>query len=146
MEMSNRVRVEPVVPFRFGGHVALDFVNTVDSRTRPSERDYIDTFQRLIAWSRQVCLIQPAHIRNLLDAPPTIAVAAHREALALRDSLHHVFGAVIDDGVPPRDDMLALNLLLGPARGKQVLTRSAGKFHWSWTRDEDARTPALLVA
>jgi predicted RNA-binding Zn ribbon-like protein len=144
--MSNRVQIDQAVPFRFGGHDALDFVNTVDSRVRPVERDYIDTFEKLVAWSRQVGLIDTSKVRGLTATPPRIAAAAHREALALRDSLLQVFGAVIDDDSPRRSDMLALNVLLAEARSKQVLTPRAGKFGWSWAGDVDARTPTLLIA
>lgn len=144
--MSNRAHTDPVVPFRFGGHDALDFVNTVDTRARPFERDYIDTFEKLVAWSGQGGLIEASSVRSLIATPARIAAAAHREALALRESLFRVFGAIIDDGAPSRGDMLALNVLFGEARGRQVLTRSAGKFSWSWAGDVDARTPALLVA
>ena len=98
--MSNRAHIEPAVPFRFGGHDALDFVNTVDSWVRPFERDYIETFEKLVAWSWQVGLIDASKVRSLIATPPRIAAAAHREALALRDSLLHVFGAIIDDEAP----------------------------------------------
>jgi predicted RNA-binding Zn ribbon-like protein len=144
--MSNRAHIEPAVPFRCGGHDALDFVNTVDSWVQPFERDYIGTFEKLVAWSRQVGLIEASNLRSLIATPPRIAAAAHREALTLRDSLLHIFGAVIDGGSPRRSDMLALNALLGEARGKQAFTRSADRFSWSWASDVDARTPTLLVA
>lgn len=144
--MSNRAPIEAAVPFRFGGHDALDFVNTVDSWVRPFERDYIETFEKLVAWSWQVGLIEAANVRSLIATPTRIAAAAHREARALREALLHVFGAIIDDEAPRRGDMLALNVLLGEARGRQVLTRSAGKFSWSWAGAVDARTPTLLVA
>ena len=144
--MSNRARIEPAVPFRFGGHDALDFVNTVDSWMRPFERDYIETFEQLVAWSRQVGLIEAAKARSLLGTTPRFAAVAHREALALRDLLLRIFGAVIDDDTPRRSDMLTLNRLLAEARRQQVLTPSAGKFGWTWAGEVDPRTPTLLIA
>jgi predicted RNA-binding Zn ribbon-like protein len=144
--MSNRAHIEPAVPFRFGGHDALDFVNTVNTWVRPFERDYIETFGKLIAWSWQVGLIDASKVPSLSETPPRIAAAAHREALTLRGSLLQIFGAVIDGGVPRRADMLALNALLAEARSKQVLTPGAGEFGWVWAGDVDARTPTLLIA
>jgi predicted RNA-binding Zn ribbon-like protein len=144
--MPNRAHTDQAVPFRFGGHDALDFVNTVDSWVRPFERDYIETFEELIAWSRQVGLIDASKVRGLIATPRRVAAAVHREALALRDSLLRIFDAVIDDDSPRRSDMLALNALLAEARSKQVLTPRARKFGWSWAGDVDARTPTLLIA
>jgi hypothetical protein len=64
--VSRAVRSTPtevVVPFRFGGHLDLDFVNTVDSWIRPVTRDYLATFPERIGWSRQWsdqdCSVQP---------------------------------------------------------------------------------------
>jgi predicted RNA-binding Zn ribbon-like protein len=136
-----------IVPFRFGGHTALDFVNTVDSWVKPVTRDYIDNFAKLVGWTRQVGLIDDKCARRLVrDSSPKRATIVHGEAIELRRVLLRSFDAVIDGSPPLKGDIAMLNALLKEAREKQKLVPLSGKFDWVWTSPLDARAPILLIA
>ena len=138
---------ETVVPFRFGGHVALDFVNTVDSWVRPVTRDYIDTFAKLVGWTCQVGLIDTGRAQLILrENESDRAKTGHGETLILRSVLERIFGAVINDGSISETDMQLLNALLIKARQNQHLAYRAGSFEWIWNGALDASSPILLIA
>lgn len=139
--------IATAVPFRFGGHVALDFVNTVDSWVRPPTRHYIESFAKLIGWSVQVGLIEDAAAAMLLETvAPKHAKAAHLEALALRDALFRTFRAIIDEVPVAEQDFDQLNALLAEGRARQRFKPKDTSFYWEWEGPLDARSPTLLVA
>jgi predicted RNA-binding Zn ribbon-like protein len=138
---------QSIVPFRFGGHDALDFVNTVDSWVRPITRDYIDNFAKLVGWTRQVGLIDDESAERLVRRSSSKrATVAHCEAIEVRRVLLRAFGAIIDGTSPHNSDIATLNALLKEVRGKQDFVALSGKFDWVWTSPLDARTPILRVA
>jgi predicted RNA-binding Zn ribbon-like protein len=137
---------DAVVPFRLGGHAALDFVNTLDSWSRPATRDYLGSFEKLVRWSREGGFIGAKDADRLLEQPARTRRAAESEALRLRASLERIFGAVIEGASPARDDLEVLNRLLREARGKQELVGSDGIFEWRWSADPVSPSPALRVA
>ena len=138
---------QPIVPFRFGGHVALDFVDTVDSWVRPVTRDYIDSFAKLLGWTRQVGLIDEESAEGLVGRiSPKRATAALGEAIEFRRVLLCAFGAIIDGSPQDNDGTAMLNALLKEARDKQDFVACPGSFKWVWASPLDVRTPILRIA
>lgn len=140
--------MQPAVAFRLGGHVALDFVNTVDAWSRPATRDDLATFERLAAWTAQVRLLTEAEAERLAALPAPATDNAHVEALGLRVLLLRLLGAVIDGRPTASEDVDALNALLAEARAGQRLADRGeeGRFGWRWAAPVGPRTPAMLVA
>jgi predicted RNA-binding Zn ribbon-like protein len=91
------VRPLPVV----GGHLALDFANTVDDPLGPQRWDHVADYPALLYWAVQRDLARPA-LRTLAADRPEEAAAVVRRAAALRDAVNDVFGAVV--GGHPVDD------------------------------------------
>ncbi len=82
-----------------GGHVALDFANTVDDPLGPARHDHLDSYGGLVAWARRVDIVDRAgalSLAALAEDRPRQAASVLRRADALRDALNDVFGAVID--------------------------------------------------
>jgi predicted RNA-binding Zn ribbon-like protein len=93
--VSGQPRELPIV----GGHLALDFANTVDDPLGPARHDHVGTYPDLIRWSSRVELLQHDQVDRLLSAaaqaPRAEQTALHR-AHQLRLVLNDLFGAVAD--------------------------------------------------
>ena len=88
-----------------GGHLALDFANTVDDPEGTERYDHAGTYPELIGWSARIGILRPDQADALLasaKAHPRSAFAALRRAHALRHTLIDCFTeiAVINAGGP----------------------------------------------
>ena len=93
------IRELPIV----GGHLALDFANTVDDPLGPRRYDHLAVYPELLTWSVRVESIPPAAADALARTArdrPRAADAAVRRAAALRDALNATFGALADTADP----------------------------------------------
>src|SRR5262245_38905844 len=99
-----------------GGHLALDYVNTVDWRDDPTRRkDRLATFEDLLAWARAARLLGAAEARALAiavrhDAPR--AMRSLRRARLLREVLARVLMASGSSTRPAARDIRLLNAFL----------------------------------
>ena len=78
-----------------GGHLALDFANTVDDPLGPQRWDHVADYPALLHWAVGRGLVSPA-LRAVAEARPGEAGAVVCRAAALRDALNDTFGAVVD--------------------------------------------------
>jgi hypothetical protein len=86
-----------------GGHLALDFANTVDDPEGPERYDHAGTYPELVGWSTRIGVLTPDQAAALLvaaDEHPRATSAALRRAHALRRILIDIFTeiAVINSG------------------------------------------------
>ncbi|HVN03613.1 MAG TPA: ABATE domain-containing protein [Bryobacteraceae bacterium] len=135
-------------PFQLvAGHVALDFVNTLDNRYDPERRiDLLPSYARFIAFVRQSGILTAPQARRLVRAaPPAAARAAHHRAIELRETLHSLFRAVREGRRPHRESLNTLNRVLAEA----ALARGidCGNGHFRWAGPDPAATPSapLLI-
>lgn len=138
------------VPFFFGGRLCLDFVNTVNSRSRPATRDYLPDWAAVLGWCRQTSLFEPsliAHLEKESADHPVRAAEAHARALGLRDALYGLFRALIDGAQAPAAELAALDEVLRAARQRQVLVETERGFGWRWDAARlDLMAPLHAVA
>ena len=85
-------------PFRLvGGHVAADFVNTVNWEARGLDRDRFGDYGRVVEWAVAAGVIDRPTAERLgaaARARPGDAVAAYEAARWLREVLHRLLTAV----------------------------------------------------
>jgi predicted RNA-binding Zn ribbon-like protein len=119
-----------------GGHLALDFANTVDDPLGPTRHDHAATYADLIRWSLRVGTLdeqRAAQLRRAAEQAPEAAEGALRRAHELRDVLNDLFGAVADGG----DDIPARWTRLRPFAADAVaaadLDSGPGPRRWSWS-------------
>ncbi|EKF19240.1 hypothetical protein NA2_08921 [Nitratireductor pacificus pht-3B] len=136
------------VPFFFGGRLCLDFINTVNSLSRPATRDYLPDYAALLGWCRQKALFGTQFIAHLeANAGSTRAAEAHARAMALREALYRVFRSVIEAIPAPADQLAHLDAVLREARRRQVLVQEGGGFVWRWDAAQlDFLAPLHAVA
>ena len=118
-----------------GGALCLDFANTVSTRIKAEQREYLTNYRELVAWSQHTQLLTMDGAQSLLHTAsqhPDRAAAVLEQAIALRETLYRVFAAVAHDREPQDSDLVALNAALQQALSRLKLQPSAGGFEWSW--------------
>jgi predicted RNA-binding Zn ribbon-like protein len=90
VQVANFPRELPIV----GGHLALDFANTIDDPEGPQRYDHAGTYAELVGWSARIGILRPDQADVLLaaaDEHPLISSIAARRAHALRQLLIDIF-------------------------------------------------------
>jgi predicted RNA-binding Zn ribbon-like protein len=80
-----------------GGHLALNFANTVDDPEGPERYDHAGTYPELIGWSARIGILGPDQADELLNTArkqPRAASAALRRAHELRRLLNEIFSDI----------------------------------------------------
>jgi len=131
---------EPVYEFT-GGHLCLDFTNTVGGSRRAQPKERLTSYQDLIAWGRQGGVLteqEARELRQLAARRPADAAAALEAAVALRETIYRIFLNVNEGRAPEPDDLSAMNAALcAESSHVQVKVRPGG-FAWAWCDDGKA--------
>jgi len=105
-------RSQPDYAFDFcGGHVALDFTNTIGSRAGDQD-EHLRTYGDVVAWAEARGLVaktEAARLRRAAAAAPDDARAACRRAVKLREAIYRVFERRASRKPPAADDLATLN-------------------------------------
>ena len=93
-------------PFEYtGGHVAIDFVDTVNGRHRENPHNLFSDYSRLLQWSEESGTLPRKlveQLRKLAADEPARAQSVLRQAIHLREALYEIFTAiVVRSSVPP---------------------------------------------
>lgn len=150
METTRAVRGQPRELPIVGGHLALDFANTVDDPLGPARHDHAATYPDLIRWASRVELLDQHQVDRLLgaaDKAPRAGRAALRRAHQLRLVLNDLFGVVADQGTDMAAQWQRLRPFvttafasagLAPA-GEADLDRGAAirQQRWAWPQGEE---------
>ena len=103
METTSRTTGVPRELPIVGGHLALDFANTVDDPAGAERYDHAGSFPELVGWSVRIGILQPDEAATLLASSadhPRARSAALKRAHALRSILIETFStaAMINSG------------------------------------------------
>ena len=139
------VRELPIV----GGHLALDFANTVDNPLGPTRHDHLADYEDLVIWSLRVAVVsadQARRLRRRAARRRPEAAAAMRHAHGLRDILNDVFGAVADGTGDPASHWPRLRPYVTEAGAMVMLHTGNDPYQWSWPASDDLTAPLRPVA
>jgi predicted RNA-binding Zn ribbon-like protein len=104
------------------GHVALDFVNTLDYRYDPDRLiDLLPSYERFLTFCRQSEVISTPQTRKLLDGLRELdSQRIHREVIELREALYFLILSAVHGRSPDESHLRTLNRFLSeaPAVGK----------------------------
>lgn len=124
-------RSQPHYRFDFcGGHVAIDFTNTVGDRGADPE-EHLNTFGDIVAWAeaREVLTRRAAAtLRRRAASDPDGASRAHRRALEFREALYRVLRAAAAKRRPSAGDLDALNAYVSATFEGAALSLSGARF------------------
>jgi predicted RNA-binding Zn ribbon-like protein len=141
--LPTEVRELPIL----GGHLALDFANTVDDPLGPRRWDHIARYPGLIVWCERIGMLDPSAAAALVrgaEADPARAADAARQAAVLRDALNETFGAVVDRR-PTADGWAKLQPFLVDAVSHATVSPGAAP-HWDFDELESVLWPVAEAA
>jgi predicted RNA-binding Zn ribbon-like protein len=123
-------RSEPDYRFDFcGGHVAVDFTNTVGSRGDRRE-DHLNTYGDLLAWAEARQVISKHHaaaLKRTAASDPDAARAALARAVTLREAIYAALMQVIEKGKPDGRTLAILNEFVAETFMSAQLTVTGGR-------------------
>jgi predicted RNA-binding Zn ribbon-like protein len=119
----------PITAIRLdGGRACLDFVNTIHDRYAAEVEDYLQQPQRFIEWCARAGVLSPDDgVRAPLAGHKRAALM--REVATLRDHLHALFAARIDNRPPPPGVVRSVDSWVHRAWASQSLGVD-GRLHW----------------
>jgi predicted RNA-binding Zn ribbon-like protein len=141
--IQQRPRELPIV----GGHLALDFANTVDDPLGPARHDHVASYPDLIGWAVRSCAIDSKTAATLLASAvddPAAAAAALESAHRLRDVLNDIFGAVVDHETGALEHWTELRRFAASAVARSTLDGTDRKT-LRWIRNGDTEDLALVL-
>lgn len=142
--VHRRLPPRPISDIRLdGGRLSLDFINTIHNRYAAEVEDYLPEPRRFIDWCVRAGALGPDDaVRTPRDAHKRRSLM--REVVTLRDHLHALFAARIDDVPPPPDAVRGLDRWLHLAWASQSFGADS---HLHWRADaRDARLPLKRIA
>ena len=125
-----------------GGHLALDFANTIDDPEGPARFDHIATFPGLLSWSVRTGALSPERARRLQQAAarqPRAAARALRRAHTLRQALSSTFTAVATQSGSATTHWAVLQPFVRDAISHAEITPATGtrEYQLAWPDPDD---------
>ncbi len=123
-----------------GGHLALDFVNTLAGMRGVNPKERLHDYTDLVAFARQAgALTERQASRMAAEARrrPEEAAAALAAAVALREALYRLFLDQAEGRRPRSADLDALNTALSRALPHRRLAEKDGSFTLGWDEAGD---------
>ena len=101
-----------------GGHLALDFANTLDYRYDPGRlKDLLPSYERFLAFCRQSGVITAAQMRKLPDGlSERDSQGLLKEVIEFREVVYFLILSAVHDRSPSESHLRALNRFLSEAR------------------------------
>lgn len=133
----------------FGGHPALDFINTVDSRGSPWGPDFLTSYEDLVAWAHRLGMVDADERNILLAEAGRSASRAETElslAKTLREALYRLFLSETAENHVRADDLDLVACLARQAQLHQSLECIAGTFKWHRPKTRDLNAINCRVA
>lgn len=124
-----------------GGHLALDFANTVSRRDDPAKcNDHLRDYHDLVSFAQQsgvVTLSEAASLRHQASGQEKQATQALRSAIALREALYRSFqrAAVARPASPP--DIELIEKFNWAALRHRRISRAHRGYAWKWEQGSD---------
>jgi predicted RNA-binding Zn ribbon-like protein len=129
-----------------GGHLALDFANSI-SRRDSSEKsvEHLNSYRDLISFARQTGILSPEQAKALdcrAESHARIAAQSLREAVALREPMFRVFLALANSKSPSSQDVALLDDAARAALHHRRIVRENNGYRWRW--DDDLSLDRIL--
>jgi predicted RNA-binding Zn ribbon-like protein len=143
-------RAVSTVPLE-GGHLALDFVNTVgglrDEPPSPAD-ELLLTYEDVAIWCARLGVISERDAGSLRAAARRDEKAARRalgRAIKLRELLYPIFRALADGKEPPAELLDRLRDAEREALAEARLSAADGTMEWSWPPPRELTDPLRPV-
>jgi predicted RNA-binding Zn ribbon-like protein len=132
-----------------GGHVVLDFINTLDDRFAPDGPvELLNCYEDLLIFLKQSKILSPGEARSLsrFDSSKE-ATRVLAFALQCREALARIFYGVATGHAGDEQDLEVPQEVLQRAFLHRKIRRRGKAFTWQWTEVEsDPSAPLWLIA
>jgi predicted RNA-binding Zn ribbon-like protein len=119
-----------------GGHLSLDFANTLSRRDSPDKTvEHLNTYHDLISFAQQTKITVPAEVEGLqqkAESQPKQAVQVLRAALVLREALFRTFMPLAHGKPGPVNDVGFLENAASEALTHRHIVRVNDGYEWHW--------------
>jgi predicted RNA-binding Zn ribbon-like protein len=124
-----------------GGHLALDFANTVDDPLGPARHDHASTYDDLVRWAVRARAVTDGHASRLLRTAASHAqdaAATIEQAQELRESLNEIFGGIAagTSDIPMHWTRLR-PFVVNAVANATLDDRGHGARQWAWPQVDD---------
>ena len=116
-----------------GGRLCLDFVNTLDWRGTDRPREFLNTFDDLVFWSRHVGICsrqETIKLYKIAEQSDAEAKSVLNRAVKLRETIYRLFAASIVAHSPVREDLSVFNEILGRSMKKSQIKATKDGYAW----------------
>ena len=123
-----------------GGHLAVDFANTLGNRSTDQPTELLQNYRSLVNWARQAGVLDATSARKFVREATRRkddAEVARVRGIALREALFSAFAAVAAGRPMARESLATLNGFLAEAMGHLRLRQSGRGLAWG-RADEDS--------
>jgi len=134
---------QPRSNFRFdlsGGHLALDFANTVSYRPTENRKERLAEYRDLVAFGQQTRTL-PAratgHLYAKAGEAPGPCQRALEKVIRLREALFEIFSALAEHRAIPGDALALLNAALEESAAHGRIVHTSRRFAWQWIGTEN---------
>jgi predicted RNA-binding Zn ribbon-like protein len=118
------------------GHPALDLVNSLDWRFRPSgSEELLNTYADLLRFTEQCGLIAPAEVKEFATSSTVKKRISLSSTKELRERLASICYAIVDGQPPPAKSVRALSGFARAVRRSENLEWSGKRLQWTTDRD-----------
>lgn len=123
-----------------GGHLCLDFINTLSERPSGAPLEMLNTYTDLLAWSRLTNILDAEKIQQLqalAEKQPEQAANWLVEIKRARELLFQIFSTIAGRQTARTEDMGQFNLLLSETMAHMCLVPGDDGFLWHWASERD---------
>lgn len=128
--------------FKFrGGHLALNFANTVQWHASDAPIELVNSYEDLLNWSRKAELINAnlaGRLARIAAARPAQAQTACQQALRLREALYRIFAAQAHQQTSAPPDLQTLSIFVAGSYTRLRLRWQETGYQWAWAEDEES--------
>lgn len=121
-----------------GGRLCLDFVNTATARGSAAHRDYLTSYDAMLAWGRHTGVVstqQAQRLATLAAKDPQAALSALSLSVSLRETIYRLLGSTVRGRRPESADLLQMNSAFQKASPHRTLLKKGAGFEWGWEFD-----------
>jgi len=124
-----------------GGHLCLNFTNTVDNRKGENRKELLTSYADLVKWAEEAGILRAkdaGYLQNMAEAAPGQAKSALRSAIQLREALYAVFSATIERRSIPSTALSVLNAAVQRAARHERIAEDHRRFRWELSPSESS--------
>ncbi len=129
-----------------GGHICLDFVNTVGNHLTDQPGDWLTSYHDLVVWGQHAGALTETEAKFLIrlsNDQPEAADLALEWAKNLRETIYRLLLSAIRQETPEQTDIQTLNQSIAELPARVGVTYDGARYIWQFPSGMDRLDAAL---